>query len=385
MSKELIRLVNCRVVFDDEIVLDDINLYFNDKEFLTLLGPSGCGKTTTLRLIGGFLKPTSGDVLFEGVRINDVPPYKRRVNTVFQKYALFPHMDVYENVAFGLRIARLGESEIDKRVTEMLEIVSLRGFENRKIASLSGGQQQRVAIARALVNRPQVLLLDEPLGALDLRLRKDMQNELKRIQQQIGITFIYVTHDQEEALTMSDTVVVMDKGRIQQVGTPEDIYNEPKNAFVADFIGESNIVDGIMLDDCLVEFCGRSFPCVDRGYGKREPVDVVIRPEDIDIVPPDEGQLCGTVTSVTFKGVHYDIIVDFFNFKWLIQTTDYQPVGARIGIRVNPEDIHIMKKSEYSGRFGDYSSYSAEYDEIADPDAGGGQGESPEGEGAYEE
>jgi spermidine/putrescine transport system ATP-binding protein len=386
MSKELIRLVNCRMAFDDEIVLDDINLYFNDKEFLTLLGPSGCGKTTTLRIIGGFLQPTSGDVLFEGVRINDVPPYKRRVNTVFQKYALFPHLDVYENVAFGLRIARLGEGEIDKRVTEMLELVSLRGFENRKIASLSGGQQQRVAIARALVNRPQVLLLDEPLGALDLRLRKDMQNELKRIQQQMGITFIYVTHDQEEALTMSDTVVVMDKGRIQQVGTPEDIYNEPKNAFVADFIGESNIVDGIMLDDCLVEFCGRRFPCVDRGYERREPVDVVIRPEDIDIVPPDEGHLCGTVTSVTFKGVHYDIIVDFFNFKWLIQTTDYQPVGASIGIRLNPEDIHIMKKSVYSGQFGDYSSYSAEYDEIADPDADGGEGgESPEGEGAYEE
>ena len=304
---------------------------------------------------------------------------------MFQKYALFPHLDVYENVAFGLRIARLGEDEIDSRVTEMLEIVSLLGFENRKVTRLSGGQQQRVAIARALVNRPQVLLLDEPLGALDLRLRKDMQNELKRIQQALGVTFIYVTHDQEEALTMSDTVVVMDKGRIQQMGTPEDIYNEPKNAFVADFIGESNILDGVMLEDCLVEFFGRRFVCVDRGFQKREPVDVVIRPEDIDIVPPDQGHLCGTVTSVTFKGVHYDIIVDFFGFKWLIQTTDYQPEGTLIGIRLNPEDIHIMKKSDYSDQFGDYSSYSAAYDEIADPGAAEEAEESAESEGSYEE
>ena len=315
MSKELIRLVNCQMAFDDEIVLDDINLYFNDKEFLTLLGPSGCGKTTTLRIIGGFIKPTGGDVLFDGVRINDVPPHKRKVNTVFQKYALFPHLDVYENVAFGLRLAKLSEEEIDERVTEMLEIVSLKGFENRKVSQLSGGQQQRVAIARALVNRPKVLLLDEPLGALDLRLRKDMQNELKRIQQAMGITFIYVSHDQEEALSMSDTVVVMDKGRIQQIGTPEDIYNEPKNAFVADFIGESNILDGIMLEDRLVKFFGRKFKCVDFGFEKNEPVDVVIRPEDIDIVAPDDGHLCGTVTSVTFKGVHYDTIVDFKGFK----------------------------------------------------------------------
>ncbi len=368
MSKELIRLVNCQMAFDDEIVLDDINLYFNDKEFLTLLGPSGCGKTTTLRIIGGFIKPTSGDVLFDGVRINDVPPHKRKVNTVFQKYALFPHLDVYENVAFGLRLAKLPEEEIDERVTEMLEIVSLKGFENRKVSQLSGGQQQRVAIARALVNRPKVLLLDEPLGALDLRLRKDMQNELKRIQQAMGITFIYVTHDQEEALSMSDTVVVMDKGRIQQIGTPEDIYNEPKNAFVADFIGESNILDGVMLEDRLVKFFGRKFKCVDAGFEKNEPVDVVIRPEDIDIVPPDDGHLCGTVTSVTFKGVHYDTIVDFKGFKWLIQTTDYNKVGSYIGIRLEPEDIHIMHKSEYSGMFGDYSSYSAEYDEMDDPE-----------------
>ena len=368
MSKELIRLVNCKMAFDDEIVLDDINLYFNDKEFLTLLGPSGCGKTTTLRIIGGFIKPTSGDVMFDGVRINDVPPHKRKVNTVFQKYALFPHLDVYENVAFGLRIAKVPEEEIDERVTEMLEIVSLKGFENRRVAQLSGCQQQRVAIARALVNRPKVLLLDEPLGALDLRLRKDMQNELKRIQQAMGITFIYVTHDQEEALSMSDTVVVMDKGRIQQIGTPEDIYNEPKNAFVADFIGESNILDGVMLEDRLVKFFGRRFKCVDAGFEKNEPVDVVIRPEDIDIVPPDNGHLCGTVTSVTFKGVHYDTIVDFKGFKWLIQTTDYHSVGEYIGIRLEPEDIHIMHKSEYSGMFGDYSSYSAEYDEMDDPD-----------------
>ena len=369
MSKELIRLVNCRMDFDGETVLDSINIYFNNSEFLTLLGPSGCGKTTTLRIIGGFLQPTSGDVLFDGVRINDVPPHKRRVNTVFQKYALFPHLNVFENVAFGLRIAKLPQKEVEQRVTEMLEIVSLKGFEKRKPDQLSGGQQQRVAIARALVNRPEVLLLDEPLGALDLRLRKDMQNELKRIQQQLGITFIYVTHDQEEALAMSDTVVVMDRGRIQQIGTPEGIYNEPKNAFVADFIGESNILDGIMRADYVVEFFGRKFRCLDKGFAKDEPVDVVIRPEDVDIVPPDSGHLCGTVTSVTFKGVHYDTIVDFKGFKWLIQTTDLHKPGEYIGIRLTPNDIHVMKKSEYSGMFGDYSSYSAEYDEINDPDA----------------
>ena len=385
MAKELIRLVNCQMAFDDEIVLDSINLYINDKEFLTLLGPSGCGKTTTLRLIGGFLKPTSGDVLFDGERINDVPPHRRKVNTVFQKYALFPHLDVYDNIAFGLRIAKLPEDEIDRRVTEMLGIVSLKGFEDRKISSLSGGQQQRVAIARALVNRPKVLLLDEPLGALDLRLRKDMQNELKRIQQAMGITFIYVTHDQEEALSMSDTIVVMDKGKIQQIGRPEDIYNEPKNAFVADFIGESNILDGIMRADRLVEFFGRRFECVDSGFEKDEPVDVVIRPEDIDIVSPESGHLCGTVTSVTFKGVHYDTIVDFKGFKWLIQTTDFCPVGSGIGIKLNPEDIHIMKKSEYSGMFGDYSSYSAEYDEIADPEFDGEEDGSGEKEDARDE
>ena len=366
MSKELIRLRNICMAFDDEQVLDNINLYFNDSEFLTLLGPSGCGKTTTLRIIGGFTTPTSGDVILDGVRINDVPPHKRQINTVFQKYALFPHLDVFENIAFGLRISKVPEAEIRERVTEMLGVVSLKGFEKRRVDQLSGGQQQRVAIARALVNRPKVLLLDEPLGALDLRLRKDMQNELKRIQQQMGITFIYVTHDQEEALTMSDTVVVMDKGRIQQIGTPEDIYNEPKNAFVADFIGESNILDGIMHEDYVVEFFNRKFRCLDKGFAPMEPVDVVIRPEDIEIVPADKGRLVGTVTSVTFKGVHYDTIVDFKGFKWLIQTTDYCPVDAYIGIRLNPADIHIMHQSEYSGLYGDYSSYSAEYDEIAD-------------------
>ena len=366
MSKELIRLRDLCMAFDDELVLDHINLYINDSEFLTLLGPSGCGKTTTLRIIGGFTTPTSGDVTFDGVRINDVPPHKRQINTVFQKYALFPHLDVFENIAFGLRIAKVPAEEIEERVTEMLGVVSLKGFEHRKITQLSGGQQQRVAIARALVNRPKVLLLDEPLGALDLRLRKDMQIELKRIQQQMGITFVYVTHDQEEALTMSDTVVVMDKGRIQQIGTPEDIYNEPKNAFVADFIGESNILNGAMVRDNVVKMYGKEFPCVDGGFAPNEPVDVVIRPEDIDIVPVEQGQLVGTVTNVTFKGMQYDIIVDFRGFKWLIQTTDHSPVGARIGVKIDPDGFHIMKKSEYSGQFGDYSSYSEEYEELAD-------------------
>ena len=376
MSKELIRLANCTMAFDGEVVLDNINLYINDKEFLTLLGPSGCGKTTTLRIIGGFQEPTSGDVFFDGVRINSIPPHKRAVNTVFQRYALFPHLNVFENIAFGLRIPKVdpetkqkvkrSEQEIHDRVMEMLQVVNLKGFEKRRITQLSGGQQQRVAIARALVNRPKVLLLDEPLGALDLKLRKDMQNELKRIQQSLGITFIYVTHDQEEALAMSDTVVVMDAGRIQQIGTPEDIYNEPKNAFVADFIGESNILDGIMRADGVVEIFNRKFQCLDKGFLPDEPVDVVIRPEDVDIVPEDQGQLKGTVTSVTFKGVHYDTIVDFYGFKWLIQTTDFCPVDSRIGIKIDPDGIHVMKKSQYSGMFGDYSSYSEEYDEIGD-------------------
>ncbi len=375
MSKELIRLANCVMAFDNEVVLDKINLSIQDQEFLTLLGPSGCGKTTTLRIIGGFQTPTSGDVLFDGVRINAVPPHKRTINTVFQKYALFPHLNVYENIAFGLRIpktdakgskVKLPEEEIDRRVMEMLEVVNLRGFEKRRTTQLSGGQQQRVAIARALVNRPKVLLLDEPLGALDLKLRKDMQNELKRIQKAMEITFVYVTHDQEEALAMSDTVVVMDAGRIQQIGSPEDIYNEPRNAFVADFIGESNIIDGVMRADGVVEIFNRRFQCLDKGFDKDEPVDVVIRPEDVDIVPEDQGQLKGTVTSVTFKGMQYDIIVDFYGFKWLIQTTDLSPVGSRIGIKIDPDGIHVMRKSEYSGMFGDYSSYSEEYEEISD-------------------
>lgn len=369
MAKELIRLTDLRMVFDDEVVLNSINLYINDKEFLTLLGPSGCGKTTTLRIIGGFQSPTSGDVFFDGVRINHVPPHKRKVNTVFQKYALFTHMNIFENVAFGLRIAKLEEKEIDRRVNEALELVNLPGYGKRSVNSLSGGQQQRIAIARAIVNRPQVLLLDEPLGALDLKLRKDMQIELKKIQQQVGITFIYVTHDQEEALTMSDTIVVMDKGNIQQIGSPTDIYNEPKNAFVADFIGESNIIDGVMHADGVVGMYGKRFPCVDGGFAPDEPVDVVIRPEDIDIVPVDQGQLTGTVTEVTFRGVHYDIIVDFRGFKWLIQTTDFSPIGAKIGVKIDPDGFHIMKKSAYSGTFGDYSSYSDEYDELSE-DAG---------------
>ena len=364
MSKELIRLRDCVMAFDDEIILNHINLYINDSEFLTLLGPSGCGKTTTLRIIGGFQKPTAGDVLFDGVRINDVPPHKRQINTVFQKYALFTHMNIFENVAFGLRIAKVPEAEIRRRVEEALTLVNLPGYGKRSVNSLSGGQQQRIAIARAIVNRPKVLLLDEPLGALDLKLRKDMQIELKRIQQQVGITFIYVTHDQEEALTMSDTIVVMNGGVIQQIGSPTDIYNEPKNAFVADFIGESNIIDGIMLQDGVVQMYGKKFQCLDSGFAPNEPVDVVIRPEDIDIVPPEQGQIHGVVTEVTFKGVHYDIIVDFKGFKWLIQTSDFSPVGSYIGVKIDPDGFHIMKKSQYSGMFGDYSSYSSEYDDL---------------------
>jgi spermidine/putrescine transport system ATP-binding protein len=366
MQKELIRLSDIVMHYDGEEVLRSINLSVRDKEFVTLLGPSGCGKTTTLRIIGGFETPTSGDLFFDGEKINDLPAYKRKVNTVFQKYALFPHLNVFENVAFGLRIAKLPESEIRSRVLEMLSLVNLSGFERRSINTLSGGQQQRVAIARALVCRPKVLLLDEPLGALDLRLRKDMQQELMRIQQQLEITFIYVTHDQEEALTMSDTVVVMDKGIIQQIGTPEDIYNEPVNAFVADFIGESNIIDGIMRDDYLVEFCNMRFTCLDKGFTKNEPVDVVLRPEDIDIIPYEEGHIRGWVDSVTFKGVHYEFIIDVSGFKWLIQSTDYQATGTEVGLVINPEDIHIMKKSAYSGTVGDYSSFSEEFAEDVD-------------------
>ncbi|MEI3130426.1 MAG: spermidine/putrescine ABC transporter ATP-binding protein [Oscillospiraceae bacterium] len=365
--KKIIELKSISKSFDGEPVLDSISLDIHDNEFITLLGPSGCGKTTTLRIIGGFETPDEGDVIFMGERINDVPPHKRHVNTVFQKYALFPHLNVFENVAFPLRERKVPKAQIQESVNRMLDMVMLSGFSHRRVTSLSGGQQQRVAIARALVNEPKVLLLDEPLGALDLKLRKDMQQELKKIQKNTGITFIFVTHDQEEALSMSDTIVVMSHGKIQQIGTPTDIYNEPVNAFVADFIGESNIVDGVMLEDYRVSFGGQEFRCLDSGFGKNEPVDVVIRPEDVDIIAPDKGKLRGKVTSVTFMGVHNEAIVDIDGFKWMIQTTDPVTEGAYIGITLEPDAIHIMKKSEYSGLFGDYSSFSNELDELSDP------------------
>lgn len=365
-NKNIIELKDIFVSFGDEKVLDGLNLEIKDKEFITLLGPSGCGKTTTLRIVAGFLDADCGEVVFEGKKINGVPSYKRQVNTIFQRYALFPHLNVYENVAFGLRVKKLKEAEIKEIVTEMLHLVNLDGFEKRSIATLSGGQQQRVAIARAIANKPKVLLLDEPLAALDLKLRKDMQKELRRIQRQLGITFIFVTHDQEEALTMSDRVVVMNKGKIQQIGTPQDIYNEPENAFVADFIGESNILDGIMRDDFSAEFSGHLFECLDKGFDKNENVDVVVRPEDVDIVPADKGMLKGTVTSVDFLGVHYEIIVDIGGFKWMIQTTDECFVGDNVGLYIEPDAIHIMKKSEYSGLYGDYSTYSEEMEHLSD-------------------
>ena len=366
---KLIELKGISKSYDGEKVIDGMNLYIRDGEFITLLGPSGCGKTTTLRIIGGFETADEGELYFDGKEISEVPAYKRHINTVFQKYALFPHLNVYENIAFPLRLKKTKEDEINTRVTEMLKMVALSGFENKSVSTLSGGQQQRVAIARALISHPKVLLLDEPLGALDLKLRKDMQNELKTIQQAIGITFIYVTHDQEEALSMSDTVVVMADGQIQQIGTPIDIYNEPKNAFVADFIGESNIIDGVMLEDKKVRFSSHTFECVDGGYEQNEPVDVVVRPEDVDVVAPEKGMLTGKVTSVTFKGVHYEIIVDIKGFKWMIQSTDYVAPEATIGLFIEPEAIHIMKKSEYSGMFGDYSSFSDEIDQLSDADA----------------
>ncbi len=340
----IIDLKNISKEYDGVEVLQDINLYIRKNEFLTLLGPSGCGKTTTLRIIGGFEQPTTGDLIFEGKRINDVPPFKRQINTVFQKYALFPHMNVYENIAFGLKIKKVPEIEIKERVQRILRLVNLSGYEKRDVDSLSGGQQQRIAIARALVNEPKVLLLDEPLGALDLKLRKEMQIELKDMQKRVGITFIYVTHDQEEALTMSDTIIVMDKGKIQQIGTPEDIYNEPKNAFVADFIGESNIVEGTMIKDLLVEFADTKFICVDKGFGENTPVDIVVRPEDIKVVSEEEGMLTGLVTSVTFKGVHYEMMVQEKDREWMIHSTVMEPVGSHIGMVIEPESIHIMKK-----------------------------------------
>ena len=367
--KKIIELKNITKTFDGEVVLDNISLDIYDNEFLTLLGPSGCGKTTTLRLIGGFESADAGDIIFMGENINDVPPHKRNVNTVFQRYALFPHLNVFENVAFPLREKKVPKSEIDQKVREMLSLVALTGFEHRSVTSLSGGQQQRVAIARALVSQPKVLLLDEPLAALDLKLRKDMQQELKKIQKATGITFVFVTHDQEEALSMSDTVVVMSEGRIQQIGTPIDIYNEPENAFVADFIGESNILDGVMLEDRKVAFSGHVFDCVDAGFGRKKPVDVVVRPEDVDIVTEEKGMLKGVVTSVTFLGVHYEIIVDINGFKWMIQTTDFVDVDEHIGLYIEPDAIHIMNKSEYSGMFGDYSSFSNELDELSDAES----------------
>lgn len=369
MEKDvIISLKDISKAFDGETVLDHINLEIHDKEFMTFLGPSGCGKTTTLRIIGGFETPDTGDVFFDGKRINDIPPYQRNVNTVFQKYALFPHLNVYENVAFGLRLKKEPEEQIKQKVQEMLAMVNLKGFERRRVTTLSGGQQQRVAIARALINHPKVLLLDEPLGALDLKLRKDMQNELKRIQRQTGITFIYVTHDQEEALSMSDVIVVMAEGKIQQIGSPVDIYNEPENAFVADFIGESNILDGMMLSDFKVRFSGHTFECVDSGFASRELVDIVVRPEDVDVVSTDKGMLTGTVSSVTFKGDYYEIIVDVGGFKWMLETSDFVGVDEVIGLHIEPEAIHVMKKSEYSGMFGDYSTFSDEIDHLGDPE-----------------
>ncbi len=366
--KKIIDLKNICVSYGDNVVLDNLNLYINEKEFITLLGPSGCGKTTTLRAIAGFIKPDSGDIIFEGKRINDVPAHKRQVNTIFQRYALFSHLNVYENIAFGPQLQKKSKDETRQTVAKMLSLVNLKGFEQRSIDSLSGGQQQRVAIARALANNPHVLLLDEPLGALDLKLRKDMQRELKNIQKELGITFIYVTHDQEEALSMSDTVVVMDKGKIQQIGTPEDIYNEPVNAFVADFIGESNIVDAIMLKDYLVSFGGVKFECLDSGFAENEFVEAVVRPEDIKITEPGaKASLTGTITGITFKGVHFEILVDVGGFIWMIQTTEENhKEGEKIGMYIEPDAIHIMKRSEYSGEFGDYSSFSDEMDHISD-------------------
>ena len=342
----IIDLKHISVKLGDNQVLDDLSLYIRDREFITLLGPSGCGKTTILRVIAGFLEPDEGDVIFEDKKINGVPPHKRQVNTIFQRYALFPHLNVYENVAFGLRIKKAPESEIEKTVSEMLSIVNLSGFEKRNINSLSGGQQQRVAIARALAVKPRVLLLDEPLGALDLKLRREMQVELKKIQQQMGITFIYVTHDQEEALTMSDTVVVLNQGYIQQIGTPVDIYNEPTNAFVADFIGESNIIDGVRIRDRLVRILGAEFVCVDEGFGENMPVDVVIRPEDVVLTPPSQGELKGVVTDIIFKGVHYEMHVMVNGYEWLVHSTVSTPIGAEVGLSVEPSNIQIMNKPE---------------------------------------
>ena len=344
LSQNIIEIKNVSKTYGDNTVLKNLSLNIRKNEFLTLLGPSGCGKTTTLKILAGFESGDSGKVLFNGEDISNLPPYKRQLNFVFQNYNLLPLMNVYENIAFGLKIKKVSKNEIDKKVSEMLKLVALEGFEKRAIDSLSGGQQQRVAIARALVNEPKVLLLDEPLGALDLKLRKEMQSELKRIQQRLGITFIFVTHDQEEALTMSDTIVVMNKGVIQQMGSPEDIYNEPANAFVADFIGESNIVNGTMLEDLKVEFCDHVFTCVDKGFNTNEAVDVVIRPEDIEITSPENGMITGKVNSVKFKGVHYEIEVLEHEHKWIVHNIKNAEIGAMVGLNISPESIHIMRK-----------------------------------------
>ena len=349
-DKRLITLEDISKEYDGVTVLNHINLYIRQKEFVTLLGPSGCGKTTTLRIIGGFERADSGRVIFDGQDISDIPPYKRRVNTVFQKYALFPHLNVKDNIAFGLKIKKMSAAEIQKKVDYMLDLVNLSGFGKRSVESLSGGQQQRIAIARALVNEPEVLLLDEPLGALDLKLRKEMQLELKSMQQRLGITFLYVTHDQEEALTMSDTIVVMRDGRILQIGNPKHIYDEPANAFVADFIGESNILHGTMVEDEVVRFAGHTFPCVDFGFGEDAPVDVVVRPEDIVLVGEDVGQITGVIQSVLFKGVHYEMMIDTGEFTFKVHSTTMQPQGSRVGLSIVPFNIHIMKPMAEEGK-----------------------------------
>ncbi len=346
MKKTLVDFIHISKGFGEQLVLDDLNLSVHENEFLTLLGPSGCGKTTTLRILGGFESPDKGQVIFDGQNITHLPPNKRNLNTVFQKYALFSHMSVSENIAFGLKISGKSDAYIKDKIRYALKLVNLEGYENRLPDSLSGGQQQRIAIARAIVNEPRLLLLDEPLGALDLKLRQDMQYELIRLKNELGITFIYVTHDQEEALTMSDTIVVMNQGYIQQMGSPEDIYNEPQNAFVADFIGESNIIEGVMIQDRLVQILGAKFDCVDTGFGQNKPVDVVIRPEDVDLVEPEKGTITGVVTHLIFKGVHYEMEVQANGFEWLVHSTDMFPVGQKVGIHVDPFDIQIMNKPE---------------------------------------
>ena len=346
MNNKLIDLKNITKAYGNNVVLDDLNLYIRENEFLTLLGPSGCGKTTTLRIMGGFEIPDKGQVIFDGKDITKLPPNKRQLNTVFQKYALFTHMTIAENIAFGLKIKKKSKAYIDDKIKYALKLVNLDGFENRYPDSLSGGQQQRIAIARAIVNEPKVLLLDEPLGALDLKLRQDMQYELIRLKNELGITFVYVTHDQEEALTMSDTIVVMNQGYIQQIGSPEKIYNEPENAFVADFIGESNIISATMIEDRLVNILGVKFPCVDEGFGNNKPVDVVIRPEDIDLLEPGQGRIDGVVTNLIFKGVHYEMEVMANGYEWLVHSTDLFPVGKNVSISVDPFDIQIMNKPE---------------------------------------